>query len=917
MNEKWFLMSVDEIEKKLKTNAASGLSLKAARSRASLHKKDSPFFTVKKKRADKMLLELFSDIFLVLLTLLAIFSLFFEGDVVIGSAILTVIIINIALSFFIYYRDRRTVESMSDFFSPTARVIRGGKLYIVDYRDLAEGDVIILEKGDILGCDARLVYSDALTVRMKVDKKTEKLLEKYAGGAIREDELYAENMVNMVHAGSIVESGSGRAIVTALGQHTYLGAMTGGITELPSRELPRGLAHLKKECSKMSMIMLVLTLPFCIFSVIFGNFPGGNVLLSEAVLLALSIGASAMLMRSDNLFITFYVRFIRRLAISENPCIVRSVDTLDKLVDVDYLFLLDGSIATDGILHFDTLMTADGETDNLKHLGQTAAALSELIAVYSRARSSAPSVGVRGNSDIDIGISEFLKKSTVDTEALKIRCNINSYLPGIDREARDVVIYSDKGVKYEMSVSMSDASFDECVYIMVAGVQKTLSKDGRDSLKTSFAKYISMGRMPVIFSVDTGNGRCFVGMMIFHEGADLALAKAISSLRRSGMNIVSFSNCIGRRNVPEIPDILRQGNRVYASDMRRQGRDITYDFGSYDEYCGFGEKDIALLARYVKAQGNGLAVLGFTDYAEEAAESADVFISCAPVRTGVFGHLEEEIRSLEVPGEQSSASCTQTVKSEADILLMRPKNSKGGLEPLANAMTYCRVAYRNLSNFMRYFVLAQIMRIVAIALPMLFGQTAADARQVLLLGFLPDLAALMIFASDMRKGNLQRKTSDTELMKFNFVGIVKNNLQLTFPALIGSVLCLILPNLISLINIFDNYLYKSEFTFMSLALLQFCLLVCVYAGGILNGVILKRIFTNKIFIVELSCTALLLLLCFLTPVGRLFGLLKNPTIYFILSFVPSIAFIVSYFVITFPKAKMGKKENVQKYRSKM
>ena len=166
MNEKWFAMSVEEIENKLKTNAASGLSLKAARSRADLHKKDTPFFTVRKKRIDTILLEIFSDIFLILLTLLATLSLFFEGDVVIGSAILVVIAVNVGISFFIYFRDRRTLESMSDFFAPTARVIRGGKLYVLDYRDLTEGDVIMIEKGDILGCDARLVHSISLRVLM-------------------------------------------------------------------------------------------------------------------------------------------------------------------------------------------------------------------------------------------------------------------------------------------------------------------------------------------------------------------------------------------------------------------------------------------------------------------------------------------------------------------------------------------------------------------------------------------------------------------------------------------------------------------------------------------------------------------------------------------------------------------------------
>ncbi len=908
MNEKWFWMSVEQIEKKLKTNAVLGLPLKAARSRANLHKKekrDTTFFTVKKKRLDKILLDLFSDVFLILLTLLAIFSLFFEGDAIICSGILVTVLINLALSFFIYYRDRRTVESMSDFFSPTARVIRGGKLYIVDYRDLTEGDVVMIEKGDILGCDARLVRSDSLSVRMKIDKNTERVLEKYAGAAVREDELCAENMTNMVHAGSTVLSGSGRAIVTAIGQYTYLGAMTGGITEVPSKELPKGLAHLKKECSKMGLIMLLLTLPFCIFSVLFGSFPGGNVSLSEAVLVALSLGATAMLSRATNLFINFYVRFIRKLAISENPCIIRSLDALDKLTNVDYLFLLDGSIATDGILHFDTLITADGETKNLDRTGLTATTLCELITLYSQARSAAPSVGTRASNELDVGIAEFLKRSSIDGEALKIRCNIQSYLHGIDSEERDVVIYSDKGVKTEMSISSSADTFGLCSSLMVAGVPKALSADGREGLKASYQSYIAMGRRPIIFTLDVGEGRCFVGMMILREGADASLAKAISSVRKSGIRIVSFSNCTERSGAPEIPDLLRQGSRVYSHDLAIQGKDVTHSFGSYDEYCGFGERDIVKLAKYVKEQNKGLAICGFTEYALESVEYADVFISCAPVRTGVFGHFEEEIRSLEVPGEHSSASCTQTVKAEADILLMRPKDSKGGLEPLALAMGYCRVAYRNISNFIKYFVFAQLIRMITIAFPMLFGQAVADARQILLLGFLMDLAAFMIFASDMRRGRLKRKTTDSELMKFNFLRTVRDNKNILVPTLVGAVLCLLLPNLVSLIPIFDNYVYRSEFTFTVTALLQICLFACIYAEDILDKTVMKKMCKNKIFLVEISALAIFTALCYLTPLGVLFGLSKNPVIYFLLSFVPPIALLVSYVAVTFPKPKDG------------
>ncbi|MBE6593889.1 MAG: cation-transporting P-type ATPase [Ruminococcaceae bacterium] len=903
MNEKWFAMSIEQIENKLKTNAASGLSLKAARSRADLHKKDTPFFTVRKKRIDMILLEIFSDIFLVLLTLLATLSLFFEGDVVIGSAILVLIAVNVGISFFIYFRDRRTLESMSDFFAPTARVIRGGKLYVLDYRDLTEGDVIMIEKGDILGCDARLVHSNSLSVLMKLDKKNEIKLEKYAGNAVREDELYAQNMTNMVHAGSIVLEGSGRAIVTALGKYTYLGAMTGGIGETISRDLPKGLEKLKRESSKLGLLMLLLAIPFCTFSVVFGSFPGGNVVLSEAVLMVLSIGASAMLSRASNLLLTFYVRFIRRLAVCDDPCIIRSADALDGLANVDYLFLLDGSIATDGVLHFESLFTADGETVRFERLGQSATVLSELIALYSSARSNSPVFGVRANNELDTGIAEFMKRSTVDGEALKIRCAIQSYLSGIDRHSRDIITYSERGVKKEIGVSLDRSVIFDCGFVMMAGENRPLSSEGREAILRGFENYTVKGRCPVIFTLESEGERCFVGMMILHEHTDGMLSKAVSSLRKSGINIIAFSNCKNRINAPEVPDVLRCGNRAYADEFARKGHAVTHSFGSFDEYCGFDEKDIAALASYVKEQNKGLAICGFTDYASEAIEYADVFVSCAPVRTGVFGHFAEEIRALEVPGEHSSASATQTVKARADVLLMRPQNSKGGLEPLAIAALYCRIAYKNLSSFVRYFIFAMLTRLVAIAFPMLFGQTVADARQLLMLGLLIDMCALFIFATDMRRGRLSRRLDSSSIMRVGEKDLILGDRALLVSSLVGAALILLLPNLISLISFFDNYIYKAEFTFVALALLNLCIWWSVYSTDILDTKLLKKLFQNKLFLIELFGVTLFVLICFLTPIGRLFGLVSNPPIYLILSFLPSVAFVVCYVIMTFNKSK--------------
>lgn len=911
MNEKWFAMSIEQIEEKLKTSAALGLSPKAAASRC--QEQRAPFFSVRKKRWDKLLLDLFADFFLVMLLLVAVFSLFFEGDYIIGSAVLVLSAINIGLSFFFYYRDTKSTESMSDFFSPTARVIREGKLYICDYRDVVEGDVILIEKGDIIGCDARLVYSDNLVVNMKLDKNNEKLLQKFAGAAVDSGELHADNMANMVHAGSTVKRGSGRAIVVATGEYTYLGAITGGITEVPSTEIPDGLFLLKKKFSRIGTMLLLLILPFCIFSLMFGHFTGGTVLLSETLMVVLSVGATAMLARSSNLFLGFFARFTRKAALSENPCIIRSLKAFDDVADTDYLFLLDGSIATDGVLHLESVLTMDGESDNFENLSHNGIYLREMIGLYKIAKSGTLSVsGVGSLNSLDKGIDEFLKKSGADLQALRIRCKIHSFLPGVDRDGSDVVDFSETDNRKSLCVSLRSGIFEECTSALFGGHKKSLSGEGREAVKKSFAECLSRGKRPIIFALREENDLCFVGMLILCEGVDPNLAKALSNLRRSGVNVISFSCCVGREHVAEIPVILRNGGRAYAGDFLKKGLPISYNFGSFDEYCGFDENMISELARYVKSQNKRLAVMGFSDYAGGAIECADVFISCAPIRTEAAGRIAEEIKSLEIPGEQSSASCTQEVKAEADILLMRPSGSKGGLEPLARTIEYCKAAYRNLKNYTYYLIIAQLIRIISVLLPMLFGYSTADVRQILYLGFVFDAFAMLVFMGDTRRAAVDTRKTKKVFENFSLMDVLRANRKITVCAISASAAVVILPRIFALFGVFGKYFYRAEFTFVSLVLVQALLLVSVYAKDLRNKGALLRLVSDRAAQICVGVTVLFTLVCFFTPLGRFFGIIETQIFYFFLAFVPTVVFAVCYWVMTDAEIKKKKSKRTRK-----
>lgn len=909
MNEKWFALPINEVEKKLKTNAASGLSLKAALSRKG---KDEPFFRIKKKNIGILIVDLFSDFFLLLLTLVAFFTLFFESGRIIGTAVIILILIELFLMFLLHFRDRRSLESLSSLFLPAARVIRGGKLYILDYKDVVVGDVIIIEKGDVIGVDARLVYSDNLKVTMSVDGKKEKILEKRANGHINPAELYAENMENMIHAGSTVEEGSGRAIVISTGEYTYLGSMTGGLVQNTEDALPDPLRALRKRFSKISMILLIALLPFCIISLLLGNL-GGTAILSQTLMLVLAFGATCRLSSFSPLYIAFFNKYIRKAAVSDNPCIIRSAYAFDKLADTDYIFVLDGSIATDGILHFEALETADGALKNLENITGSATELYNMISIYAQARNSAPSIGVRSYGMIDVAVEELLNKTNFDREALKIRCTVNSYLAGVDNSIGDTVSYVEFGESKEMYVSTSSLSIEACELVYISGEIRSLSEEGIKSIKNSFYTDINSGKRPIVFISSVEGKKCFVGMLVLREGLDYATVHTVNEFRKNGINVIVFSNCHDRTDsAPQIPELLKSEKVASFIDFSRRDIPVTFEFGNYNEYSGFGEEDVFKLATLVKSEGKTLSVIGFSNYARKTIDIADVFISCAPIKTEARGHLGEEITALEVPGEENSASCLQTVKIDADVLLMRPKNGKGGLEPMMRVMEYCKIAYRNLNRFLIYLFCAQIMRFIAVMFPAFFGGATADSRHLVMLGMFFDLFALFLFMTNTRRAGVSVAGVKKMYTELKFRDVFAKYKDIILCSVFGGILIVLLPSIFGYFNLFGGYIYKDVYTYMALMFLQLLLVACVYMVDIRNKAGIKYLFTRKIFVAELLTFVLFTVLCFIvTPIGDLFGVeLSFVTVtpfYFLLTLVPAAAFFVCYLVMAF--VADTKKEN--------
>lgn len=887
MNEKWFALDVSSVEKKLKTNAASGLSPKAARSR--YKKGGEPFYITEKKKPLSMLGEIISDFSLILLIICSVMALCF-AEYTTGVTLTVIIIVNIAAALFLTYKSGRLFESISSVFAPSVIVIRSGKAFSVSTSRVVVGDVVLISAGDVIGFDARLVTSDALRVKVRVDRKTLADVDKFAEGSVRENENDIRNMTNMLHAGSTVISGAARAIVTATGRNTYFGAMTGGVKLGGSKKAPHGLTLLRRYCSGFGFAVMAALLPFCILTLLFSK---GNVTLMTSFSAALSIAASSMAALASTACRIFFAKHATSALDDQNPVAIRGADVMDELVSVEYLLLLDGSAVTDGILHYYKAISADGELRSFDAVSPSMKRFAELVAMYDSAEKRTLTTGIHAPGRFSGALCEFVRKNDVDTEALKIRCVVNGYVPASSADKTDKLFFFDMGRKQILHVSDDARTLAMCRRALIGNGVSELSEAGRMTLTEQLTHYSTLGMKTLVFSITEGEfstDHTFAGMLVLSETIDNGFEGAIAGIEALGIKTLSFTHS-DRSDPRDIPAPALK-NVATKEDFVSVGKDVTFRFGSIDTYKDLGVEDIDTIIRHIHSQGKKAAVICFSDTYKKLSEKPDVFITCSALDYKLTGHFEELVETIEVPGGADSTLCRQDIKGEADIIIPRPSKRRGGLLSLRRAFLLSGAAYNNLIGFFRYVLCSQFIRIFMVMLPMLFSESYLDARHALLCGFALDIGVMMVFVSE--KCGVETARGFRALSR-EFRAPIRNNAGIIMAASLSGIFAVLLPNIMSSFAFMGGYFYQTEALFISMVLLHVTLMFCVMIDNLRR---FGKAELNKAALLVCGSVFSFLILSFAwKPLGVLLDTLQITLPYLILTPIPSVLCAVLYFLL--------------------
>ena len=250
--KQYYLQTKDEVLKEFKTGS-DGLSTKQAEENLAKYGKNA-LVEGKKKTAFQVFLEQFKDLMVIILIIAAVISAF-TGDLESMLVIIAVLILNAILGTVQHVKAEKSLESLKSLSSPSAKVLRNGEKIEIDSKDVVPGDIMLLEAGDMVTADGRILDNYSLQVNESSLTGESTNIDK--ADVDFDHEIPLGDRLNMVYSSSLVTYGRANVLVTGTGMNTEIGKIASLMNETKERRTPLQVS-LDKFSSKLATAILII-----------------------------------------------------------------------------------------------------------------------------------------------------------------------------------------------------------------------------------------------------------------------------------------------------------------------------------------------------------------------------------------------------------------------------------------------------------------------------------------------------------------------------------------------------------------------------------------------------------------------------------------------------------------------------------
>ncbi|OUN25396.1 cation-translocating P-type ATPase [Pseudoflavonifractor sp. An85] len=241
-------------------SSASGLSSQEAAARAQQFGPNQ-LAEGEKKSVLQVFAEQFKDLLVIILIIAALISAA-SSNLESTIVIFAVLILNAILGTVQYFKAEKSLESLKAMSSPSAKVLRDGKRVEIPSAQVVPGDIVLLEAGDMVVADGRILENYSLKVNESSLTGESEGVDKTAD-AIHADQVALGDQKNMVFSGSLVTYGRATVLVTATGMNTELGKIATLMNQTQQRKTP-----LQESLDNFSAKLAIVIMVIC--AVVFG-----------------------------------------------------------------------------------------------------------------------------------------------------------------------------------------------------------------------------------------------------------------------------------------------------------------------------------------------------------------------------------------------------------------------------------------------------------------------------------------------------------------------------------------------------------------------------------------------------------------------------------------------------------------------
>ncbi len=760
---KWHRMTREAVVAELHTDAACGLSRRAARS---LYKKGggNTLFDTHKDPLSFAVRGLMTDPgFLLMLGMLLLLLLF---SPVAALSALGVLLLTVCAWIPLIRRVRRLRSRERSARVPRVTVIRDGRPWRVSARVTVPGDLLLLRPGDLVPGDCRLLTGAGIRVLTPILEETGRLSRVESSKHANAVYTYGSDgkapyYENMLFGGSEVLAGECRAVLVATGSGSY--------GEAVFKERPDGLGHdVDREAPILRLWGILLPgLAAILFLLSFLCFPEEAELGARLIEFLILVGSGTPgLLRFYTSMNTLCARLsAMEESLPDNRCLALGEHALERFSSMQELFVLGKWGSSDGIPS--VLRCAAGRDtataeDFSSHASSAVATLGEACALCTMAwRRSVSEGDARSHLSFDAWKS-FVADVGVDEEALQIRTRSVSLQIGSEGECRVAVQTKDRS--YILHLSEGVGLLSHCTLFEDRGRVCALDGNWRAHY-LAFAKeaYSDACQVITVVREDADGVLRLLGILALRETLQAVLPSVAEELLGSGMRVTFFLEGAAEEALVYAEAACLPGERTVFD-----GRSISdAAFRKSRVFIGYPTEEIGNWMKSLRAAGRRVAILGGGKDTRRLFPSASMLLTCDPSVATAREALELPMSEGSFDGEADSPRGLSILCHKAALWIPRAGRYGGGLSACLTALSAGRALERRRNAICRFLFFSQLLRLLMLSgFLFLRGLPLAGWQMMLCSWFSESVGVIFLLFAPIPQTRLRRAVKRAEPLEW-------------------------------------------------------------------------------------------------------------------------------------------------------